>query len=150
VIRVVFDTNVLVSYLLTHRPPIATLIEVYLGTGTIIAVTAPRMLEELERVLRYPRLQQYVQEQEATRFLAMLAALSEVVVLPDEVPQICRDRDDDWVIACAVAGDAVVLVTGDDDLLVVRDTLQEVAGGTVMSPAELIAVLEGCDTEDTE
>ena len=81
-IRVVFDTNVLVSYLLTHGPPIATLIDVYLGTETITAVTAPRLLEELERVLRYPRLRKYVREEEGTRFLAMVAALSGLVVPP--------------------------------------------------------------------
>ena len=149
-IRVVFDTNVLVSYLLTHRPPIATLIDVYLGTETITAVTAPRLLEELERVLRYPRLRQYMREEEATRFLAMVAALSEVVVLPDEVPRICRDRDDDWVIACAVVGDADVVVSGDDDLLALNETLHEVAGVGVMSPAELLAVLAKRDTENTE
>ena len=149
-IRVVFDTNVLVSYLLTHRPPIATLVEMTLGTETIMAITAPRLLEELERLIRYPRLREYVREEEGTRFLAMVATLSELVVPPDEVPRICRDRDDDWVIACAVAGDADVVVTGDDDLLALKDMLQEVAGVTVMSPAELLTVLEGCDTEGTE
>ncbi len=38
--RVVFDTSVLISYLLTHRPPIATLIDHYLARGDILMVTA--------------------------------------------------------------------------------------------------------------
>ena len=33
---------------------------------------------------------------------------------------ICRDPDDDWVLATALAGKARAIVTGDDDLLVLR------------------------------
>ena len=38
-IRAVFDTNVLVSYLLTHRPPIATLIDRHLAHEDFYLVT---------------------------------------------------------------------------------------------------------------
>jgi len=137
--RVVFDTNVLVSYLLTHRPPIATLIDVHVAREDIVPVTAAELLAELDRVLRYPRLQRYISEEERTRFVALLMALSELVELPETIPQICRDPEDDRVIACAVVGDADVIVSGDDDLLVL-DRVGEVA---VLSPAELFKRMEG-------
>jgi putative PIN family toxin of toxin-antitoxin system len=137
--QVVFDTNVLVSYLLTHRPPIATLIDVHVAREDIVPVTAAELLAELDRVLRYPRLQRYISEEERTRFVALLMALSKVVELPDTIPQICRDPEDDRVIACAVVGDADVIVSGDDDLLVL-DRVGEVA---VLSPAQLLARIEG-------
>ena len=137
--RVVFDTNVLVSYLLTDRPPIATLIDVHVAREDIVPVTAAELLAELDRVLRYPRLQRYILEEERTRFVALLMALSKVVELPDTIPQICRDPEDGRVIACAVVGDADVIVSGDDDLLVL-DRVGEVA---VLSPAELFKRMEG-------
>ena len=116
-IRAVFDTNVLISYLLTQRPPIATLIDVHLMREEIVPVMAPELLEELDRVLQYPKLQQYYTEEKRTRFVALLMALSEMVELPETIPQICRDPDDDKFVACAVAGDAEVIVSGDDDLV---------------------------------
>jgi putative PIN family toxin of toxin-antitoxin system len=146
VIRVVFDTNVLVSYLLTHRPPIATLIDVHLEREDIVPVTAPELLKELDRVLQVPKLQRYYVEEERTRFVALLMVLSEVVELPETIPQMCRDPDDDRVIACAVAGNADVIVSGDDDLLV----LEQVGEIPILSPADLLARIEKRDSEDSQ
>lgn len=150
-LRAVLDTNVLVSYLLTHRPPIATLIDVHLAREEVVLVTGPELLEELDRVLQYPKLQRYYSEEERTSFVALLMALSDVVELPDPIPRICRDADDDLgmafipVIACAVAGKADVIVSGDDDLL----ALGQVVNTPILSPADFLARLERRDCEDT-
>jgi putative PIN family toxin of toxin-antitoxin system len=138
VIRAAFDTNVLVSYLLTHRPPVATLIDRHLAHEDFVLVTAPELLEELERVLRYAKLQRYYTDSERTRFVALLMSLGEVVELPDSIPRICRDPDDDRVIACAVAGKADVIVTGDHDLLV----LEGVGRILIQSATQFIEILQ--------
>ena len=78
------------------------------------------MLEELARVLRYPRLQRYYDGATRDRFVALIAALSEIVELPEDIPSISRDPDDDRVIACAVVGRADVIVSGDKDLLALK------------------------------
>ena len=146
-IRAIFDTNVLVSYLLTHRPPIATLIDQRLAREDFVLVTAPALLEELDRVLRYPRLQRYYTDEARTRFVALVAALSEVVELPEAIPRICRDPNDDRVIACAVVGDADVIVSGDRDLL----ALERVGEIPILSAAQFLAHLEreGDEQEQT-
>ncbi len=115
--RAVLDTNVLVSYLLTRRPPVATLIDRHLAEERFVLVTAPELLQELDRVLHYPKLQRYYTPAQSRRFVALIAALSELVELPEEIPAISRDRDDDQIIACALVGGADVIVSGDDDLL---------------------------------
>jgi putative PIN family toxin of toxin-antitoxin system len=138
VIRAVLDTNLLVSYLLTHRPPIATLSDKHLAQERFTLVTGAALLEELDRVLRYPKLQRYYSEEARTRFVALIAALSEVVELPESVPPISRDPDDDWVIACAVAGRADVIVSGDRDLL----TLEQVLKIPILSAAQFLALIE--------
>lgn len=136
--RAVFDTNVLVSYLLTHRPPIAVLIDEHLARGRFTLVSAPALLEELERVLRYPRLQRFYDAAERDRFVALIAAVSELVETPEEVPVISRDAADDHVIACAVAGRANVIVSGDRDLL----DLQVVGRIPILTAAQFLARLE--------
>ena len=137
-IRAVFDTNLLVSYLLTHRPPVATLIDHHLARDDFLLVTAPELLAELDRVLSYPKLQQYYTDADRTRFVALVMALSEIVDLPEAVPRICRDPDDDRIIACAVVGEADVIVSGDHDLL----TLGRVGDLPVITAAQFLDMLE--------
>jgi putative PIN family toxin of toxin-antitoxin system len=146
VIRAIFDTNLLVSYLITHRPPIAALIDKHLARENLTLVTAPPLLEELERVLKYPRLQRYYTDETRTHFVALIAALSEVVELPEIIPRICRDPDDDQVIACAVAGGADVIVSGDRDLLV----LEQVGDIPILSAAQFLELVECLENEDDE
>ena len=137
--RAAFDTNLLVSYLLVHRPPIATLIDEHLAAGRFTLLTAPALLQELDRVLRYPRLQRYYDDATRDRFVALVAALSERVELPDEIPPMSRDPDDDRVIVCAVIGRADVIVSGDKDLL----HLGRVGVIPILTAAGFLAQLEG-------
>jgi putative PIN family toxin of toxin-antitoxin system len=137
-IRAVFDTNVLVSYLLTHRPPIATLIDDHLKEDDFQLVTAQPLLSELDRVLRYPKLRPYLKEGERKRFLSLVAALSDVVILPDDIPEISRDPDDDLLIACAVVGEADLLVSGDRDLL----DLGKVGRIPILTPTQFLDSLQ--------
>ncbi len=103
------------SYLLTHRPPIATLIDRYLAEQVFTLVTSPALLAELGACCPIHVLRVLVQAHER-RFVALISALSEVVDPPEQVPTISRDPDDDQVIACAVVGSADVIVSGDKDL----------------------------------
>jgi putative PIN family toxin of toxin-antitoxin system len=43
------------------------------------------------------------------------------LVTPDPLdPPICRDRDDDVVLATALAGECAAIITGDQDLLILH------------------------------
>jgi putative PIN family toxin of toxin-antitoxin system len=137
--RAVVDTNLLVSYLIVHRSPIAGLIDVYLAHGDFVLLTSHAMLEELDRVLQYPRLCHHYDAQTRIRFVALVASLGEIVDLPHEVPRICHDPDGDWVIACAVAGDADVIVSGDRDLL----DLIQVNRIPILSARQFLTLLQG-------
>jgi predicted nucleic acid-binding protein len=50
----------------------------------------------------------------------------------------CRDSDDDLVLATAVAAGAELIVTGDDDLLV----LKEYEGVAIVSPRQFLERLD--------
>jgi putative PIN family toxin of toxin-antitoxin system len=129
---------------LTHRSPVATLIDHHLARDDFVLVTAPELLAELDRVLGNSKLQRCYTEQDRTRFVALVMSLSEVVDLPispegeTTIPRICRDPDDDRVIACAVIGEAGVIVSGDDDLL----DLEWVGGIPILTAARFLEMLE--------
>ncbi|MDH4136454.1 MAG: putative toxin-antitoxin system toxin component, PIN family [Anaerolineae bacterium] len=135
--RVVIDTNLLVTYLISHRDPMATIIDDHLAQGDFAMLSSPELLAELDRALSYPRLQKFYDKDTRLRFVALIAQLAEMQNLPGEIPAISRDPDDDKFIACAIAGRADFLVSGDQDLL----TLERVGDVRIITARELLEIL---------
>jgi len=133
--RVVIDPNLLVSYLLTHRGPIAQIIDVHLAHEDFTLLICTQLLVELDRVLQYARFQRYFNNETRLRFVALIAARSELVDVPDEVPRIVRDPKDDYLIACALAGNSDFLVSGDKDVLELKAVgkIRIVSAGQLLS-----------------
>ena len=50
---------------------------------------------------------------------------------------ISRDRDDDWVLATALSGRAEIIVSGDQDLLV----LKEFQGIRILTPRQFVELI---------
>lgn len=115
--RAVIDTNVLLSGLLWHGAPHALLQAV--RDGSLILVSSPALLAELERVIHRPKFDAILARSATSRdrSLAEVRQLAEIVE-PAPLPQpVCRDPDDDAVLALALAAQADLIVSGDDDLL---------------------------------
>ncbi|MFU8891963.1 MAG: putative toxin-antitoxin system toxin component, PIN family [Anaerosomatales bacterium] len=128
-IRAVLDTNTIVSGLGWGGPPGAELDAALAGHFQI--VTSPALLDELRRVLGYPKLQAVIGD---TDELVRLFALAAVVVTPTATVAVSRDPDDDRLIEAALAANADVIVTGDQDLL----TLGHMAQIQVLTPREFL------------
>ncbi|TEU19382.1 MAG: putative toxin-antitoxin system toxin component, PIN family [Anaerolineales bacterium] len=141
--RVVIDTNLLITYLISHRDPMATIIDDHLAQGDFVVLSSPELLAELDRALSYPRLQKFYDKDTRLRFVALIAQLAEMQDLPDEIPAISRDPDDDKFIACAIAGRADFLVSGDQDLL----TLERVGDVRIITARELLEILTALSPE---
>jgi len=123
-VKVVLDTNVLVAAFAT-RGLCEAVLEVCLA-GHDLVLSEP-ILKELRRHLRGKFKVPRVQAQAIVAFLREHAA----VVAPATVPaDACRDRTDLAVLGTALAAEADCLVTGDRDLL----DLREFRGTAVLSP----------------
>ena len=122
--RLLLDTNVILAALIT-RGVCHELLEHCEREHQI--VSSERILEELARKLREKF---HVPSEKVQEAVALLRGASEVVE-PHPLPAaICRDPDDDWVLAAAVKGRCVCLLTGDKDLLV----LKHYEGIPILSP----------------
>lgn len=112
--RVVFDTNVLVSATVFGGAPRLALVAAI--EGRVQLVTSRTLLDEYERVLR----DKFAFAPAAARGArGELEALSELVE-PEPIPPTSRDADDDLFLAAAWVGGCDAIVSGDDDLLVLE------------------------------
>ncbi len=122
--RLLLDTNVLVAALVA-RGTCHELLEHCVREHVV--VSSQSLLDELGEVLERKFRQRAADVQSARRLFAETLTLVEPAAL--DVP-ICRDRDDDVVLATALAGACDAIVTGDQDLLV----LDPFRGIRVISP----------------
>ena len=133
--RVVLDTNIIVSRYLTPRGRVARIVDLW-EQGALDLLTSEVILREYVRVLNYPRLRpvhrladaQLVEIEESFREFTEL-------VEPVETPAVVEDDpDDDHFLACADSGGADCLVTGDPHLL----KLGSYKGIPILSPADFL------------
>lgn len=113
--RLVLDSNVLISAILSPRGAPARLLGELSRTRAVLLFSDPAMTELADRLMR-DKFEAYVDRQSRLRILAELDAVSEFVGIAG-APMGCRDRDDDKFLETALAGNADMLVSGDRDLL---------------------------------
>jgi len=117
-IRVVLDTNVLVSALIfTGR--LNRIVDIW-KEGRIIPVLTRETFDEFRRVLEYPKFA-LSKKEIRTIIEEEILPFFEVFDITHAVTGICRDPDDDKFLSCAVSASADFIVSGDKDLLVVKE-----------------------------
>jgi putative PIN family toxin of toxin-antitoxin system len=119
-LRVVFDTNVLLSLFVFADSRFAPL-RGEVASGRWIALTSPACLAEYRRVLGYPLFALDNDRQEAA-YAAYRALVCLIDAVPDpavDLPK-CKDRDDQKFLELARDGQADWLVTADKLLLRLR------------------------------
>ena len=126
--RALFDTNVLLAAFLTEG--VCEKLLTRARKRHFDLITCPFILHEFDRILA-KKFSATKQEKETA--LALIAEAAVENVTSSETPtRVCRDKDDDNVLACAAAGEAEYLVTGDKDLL----SMKTYKGIRIVTPRE--------------
>ncbi len=128
--RIILDTNILLSGLIAPGGVPARLIDAWLD-GRFTLVSHSLQLDEFRAVSRRDKIRALVRSSEAGRPVNQIAALAD---MPERLPPVERSRDprDDFLLALCEAGAADRLVTGDkNDLLV----LQRHGAATIVTAA---------------
>lgn len=126
--KLVFDTNVVVAGIVAEGL-CREILEIHVSEHDVILSQV--LWDELVTTLR----RKFGLSPDDLPILALYRQHStwcEPAVLSDAV---CRDPDDDWVLATAVAGEADAIVSGDADLL----TLSSYSGIEILSPRQFIS-----------
>ena len=114
--RVVVDTNVLISGLLSNVSLPSHLIVLW-RDGLFDLLTSAEQIEELTRVTRYPKIRERLAPALAGR---LVNELRELAIMLTDLPVVTVSPDpyDNYLLAMASSGGAEFLVTGDKrDLL---------------------------------
>ena len=137
-IRTVVDTNTLVSALIKPRGRLGQLLQ-HLRDRDFIFLYSRATLDELADVLNRPRMRhKYGLSEADIQTVIGLILLRGESVTPVKRLQVCRDPKDNRFLEAALAGRADVIVSGDQDLLV----LQPFEGIPIVKPAEFLDMLE--------
>lgn len=129
--RLVLDTNVLVAAVVADGL-CRDLVRVRLRPHTI--VTSEPLMRELRTTLRT----KFKTAPDELPWLSILRERADIVMPKSLGKRVCRDKDDDVVLATAVSGRAKVIVTGDDDLLV----LKRFGAIAILSPRQFLELLD--------
>jgi putative PIN family toxin of toxin-antitoxin system len=137
--RVVLDTNVIVSALISSQGAPGETLQAW-ERDRFDLVVSPATLDELGRVLHYPKIQKKynLPTEHLDRFLRTISSQAILVNPTKELKVIKADPSDNRYLECAQEGDAAFIVTGDKHLL----DLGEFEGTIILPPAGFLAVLE--------
>ena len=139
--RIVIDTNILVSAILTPKGNPAKILKLVLE-GKLNLIISPAILEETQQVLRYPRLVKLMIKNKITKkeVYDFLGKMSKVAVItPDklEIDAIPDDPADNKILACGLEGEADYIISGDHHLT----DLKIFHGIKIVNPAYFLKII---------
>ncbi|MDR2243930.1 MAG: putative toxin-antitoxin system toxin component, PIN family [Burkholderiales bacterium] len=144
-LRVVLDTNIVLSALLFDTGRLAWVRQAW-QHGQIRPLVCRETVNELLRVLAYPKFKLSAQEQQ--ELLGDFLPYAEAVTLPTPwpaLPACCDDKDQVFLVLAQIA-QADTLVSGDADILSLRDAFP----GQIRAADELAAQLVAIGYSGTE
>lgn len=135
--RVILDTNVVISGFLW--PGVCTQLFALAVDGQLALFTSQELIDELSGVIGRRKYKEVIARTgfTAAQLIKQYRRLVYSVSTKKFSRQICRDADDDAVLACALAAEANLIVTGDKDLLVLHP-FQDIP---ILTPASAIKIL---------
>src|SRR6266496_4667492 len=138
--RVVIDANIFIGYLLTPNETgiLHTVIDALYDDRYTLLLFEDLIEEIAQTTIRKKKLARRIQVDEIDELLSSLKTVAEELPLITEaIPAIVRDYKDDYLIAYAVVYHADYLVTGDKDLLI----LKQIEQVKIISPAEFVQLI---------
>jgi uncharacterized protein len=136
--RVVLDTNVIVSGLRAGLQPPAQILDLW-SEGKIDVLASDATITELERVLNYPRIRQLTgfTDDQIRRFIEQFEQECLLINPEVEVEVVTQDPTDNIFLSLAVAGAAEYIVSGDRKHLL---PLKSYQGIKIVTPALFISL----------
>ena len=137
-IRAVLDANVVVSGILSQKGVPGTILRAW-REERFELVTTEAILEEITRVLRYPKIAKRHEwsEKHIAAFVEDLRHLAILTPAELRLAVVREDPSDDRYLECALEGEAEYIVTGDRHLL----ELGQLRGSEIVKPTAFLQLI---------
>ncbi len=135
-LRIVFDTNILVSVIIKHGKPRELWDQVI--EGKVRLSISEELLAEFNDVIFRPKFKRYVTKRRITKFQRALIQTAEVLRVKIHFQQITKDPNDNMVLELAHSSRADYIVSGDKHLL----TLDEFKGIRIVTVDQMIWIIK--------
>jgi len=138
-LKIVLDTNILVSALINPHGRPAQIID-YVFENKLRLFISPPIVEELERVLSYPKLMKRhgLGREELKEFISDLLSIMLLIQGEETIKVITEDLSDNKYLSCAVSAKADFIISGDVHLL----KLGEYRGIQIVTAAQFLEIME--------
>ena len=114
--RVVIDTNIFISFLINGN--FSKLNKIILEDKAILILSS-ELINELLEVLNRPKFKKIISSKDKELLMSFFENHGELVKVRTKLT-LSRDSKDDFLLALAIDGNASHLITGDEDLLVLK------------------------------
>ncbi|MHB8511626.1 MAG: putative toxin-antitoxin system toxin component, PIN family [Actinomycetota bacterium] len=135
-IRVLLDTNVVMAGLLSSQGAPAAILDAWM-CGEFEVVSSSWLLAELQRVLARPKIRRRISQKDSRAFIDWYKRNVAWVDHPTHVPRVTVDRDDDHIVALAEIARCTVIVSGDSDLRLLKES-----STPIMTPRAFVDALD--------
>lgn len=132
-IKVVLDTNIWISYLITDR---FRFIDQLIYGNRLKLIFSDELLEEFITVAQRPKFRKYFTDSDITALLDLIEFFG-IYIIPTSDVKMCRDEKDNFLLNLAIDSKADFLVTGDLELLGIK----EIGKTRIISMNELKSIL---------
>jgi uncharacterized protein len=119
-VKVIFDTNIWVSFLISKS---LAKLDKFIIEGKVKLIFSDESLAEFVEVISRKKLKKYFSQPDVVELFEFMHKYGAVVNVQSEINE-CRDPNDNFLLALAKDGKANYLVTGDNDLLVMKRFLK--------------------------
>ena len=134
--KIVFDTNVLISALITTGKPKELFNKA--AQGQIQLIISKSILKEFSQVAENPQIRKYANEDDVIGFVRVINRVAKIVNVTSQFKAVKEDPDDDIVVRTAFDGKANYIVSGDKHLL----SLGTFRGIKILTADEMLTLLK--------
>lgn len=134
--KVVLDTNVLISALLIPKSNAGNILKLW-REEKFDLIVSDFILAEMRKVLHYPKIKKRLQweDEKINHYIDLFSFYAKRVDIEGISVEVAKDQNDAPILATFIAAQADYLVTGDDDLL-------SLAGSySIITPAKFLNIL---------
>ena len=114
--RIVIDTNIFISFLISDT---YGKLDQRIQNNQCRIILSVELLEEFLDVVSRPKFKKYFSNKSVTMLLEGLQEYADLINVKSKV-NVCRDKKDNFLLNLCVDGKADFLITGDEDLLVLK------------------------------